>query len=177
MTTLSKFLVLLALFLSASHANAFTSLSLVAGNQFWVNYLIQIQQSMSKPTNEPSCEPVSEPTNDQINDHTTNQTKQWLEQDALLPGILSSKWVLLWESMTDDEIQACKTQSKIPNHIKWRFHFPSLLSILRVLDWYLAGFTLIGRQLPTCSMHSILFRVNIPRLKSWIAEVMCIHKH
>jgi hypothetical protein len=76
MTTLSKFLVLLALFLSASHANAFTSLSLVAGNQFWVNYLIQIQQSMSKPTNEPSCEPVSEPTNDQINDHTTNQTKQ-----------------------------------------------------------------------------------------------------
>jgi hypothetical protein len=40
MTALSKFLVLLALFLLASHANAFISVSLVAGNQDWVNHLI-----------------------------------------------------------------------------------------------------------------------------------------
>jgi hypothetical protein len=40
MTALSKFLVLLALFLLASHANAFPSLSLVAGNQVQVNHLI-----------------------------------------------------------------------------------------------------------------------------------------
>jgi hypothetical protein len=40
MTALSKFLVLLAIFLSASHANAFTSLSLVAGNQVGVIHLI-----------------------------------------------------------------------------------------------------------------------------------------
>jgi hypothetical protein len=46
-------LVLLALFLLASHANA---LSLVAGNQVWVIHLIQLQQPMSNPTNEPSCE-------------------------------------------------------------------------------------------------------------------------
>jgi hypothetical protein len=40
MTALSKVLVLLVLFLLAGHANAFTSHSLVAGNQVWVNHLI-----------------------------------------------------------------------------------------------------------------------------------------
>jgi hypothetical protein len=39
MPALSKFLVLLALALLASHANTFTSLSLVAENQVWVNHL------------------------------------------------------------------------------------------------------------------------------------------
>jgi hypothetical protein len=58
MTALSKFLVLLVIFLSASHANAFTSLSSVAGNQVPVNYLIQLQQPMRDPTNEPSREPI-----------------------------------------------------------------------------------------------------------------------
>jgi hypothetical protein len=62
MTDLSRFLVLLALFLSASHANAFTSLSSVAGNQVWVSYLIQLQQPMSDPMNETSGEPISKPT-------------------------------------------------------------------------------------------------------------------
>jgi hypothetical protein len=62
MTALSKFLVLLALFLLASHANAFTSLSLVAGNQVWVNHLIQLQQPMSYSMNEPSCKPICKPT-------------------------------------------------------------------------------------------------------------------
>ncbi len=76
MTALSKFLVLLALFLLASHANAFTSHSSVAGNQVWINHLIQLQQPMSDPTNKPSREPIRKPTNDQINDQTTNQTMQ-----------------------------------------------------------------------------------------------------
>jgi hypothetical protein len=66
MTALSKFLVLLALFLLASHANAFTSLSLVAGDQVWVIHLIQLQQSMKDPANEPSREPLCKPTNDQL---------------------------------------------------------------------------------------------------------------
>jgi hypothetical protein len=48
--------------LSASHANAFTSLSYVAGNQVWINHLTRLQQPMSNPTNEPSCEPIREPT-------------------------------------------------------------------------------------------------------------------
>jgi hypothetical protein len=40
MPALLKCLVLLAIFLLASHANVFTSLSLVAGNQVQVNHLI-----------------------------------------------------------------------------------------------------------------------------------------
>jgi hypothetical protein len=59
---LLKFLVLLALFLSASNSNAFTSLSSVAGNQVRINHLTQLQQPMNDPTNEPSCEPIREPT-------------------------------------------------------------------------------------------------------------------
>jgi hypothetical protein len=62
MPALLKFLELLALFLLASHANAFTSPSSVAGNQVQVNHLTGLQQPMSDPTNEPSCEPISEPT-------------------------------------------------------------------------------------------------------------------
>ncbi len=57
MTALSKYLVLLALFLSASHANA---LSLVAGNQVRVIHLIWLHQPMSNPKNEPSCKPIHE---------------------------------------------------------------------------------------------------------------------
>jgi hypothetical protein len=62
MSALSKFLVLLALVLLASHANSFTSLSWVAGNQVRINHLTRLQP-MSDPTNEPSHEPIREPTN------------------------------------------------------------------------------------------------------------------
>jgi hypothetical protein len=63
MLALLKFLVLLALFLSTSHANA---LSLVAENQVWVIHLIGLRQPMSNPKNEPSREPSFEPTNEWI---------------------------------------------------------------------------------------------------------------
>jgi hypothetical protein len=86
--------VLLVLFLLASHANAFTSLSSVAGTQVWINHVIQLDEPMSKPTKIPTCEPMCKPTNDQINDQTTNLTMQQLEQDELLPDNLSSKRVL-----------------------------------------------------------------------------------
>jgi hypothetical protein len=62
MPALSKFLMLLALFLSASLANAFTSLSSVAGNQVRVNHLTLLQQPISDPTNEPSRELICKPT-------------------------------------------------------------------------------------------------------------------
>jgi hypothetical protein len=75
MTALSKFLVLLALFLLASHENALSS---VPRNQVWVIHLIQLWQPMSNPTNEPSCDPFREPT------------KQ-MDLDAELPYNLSSK--------------------------------------------------------------------------------------
>ena len=62
MSALSKFLVLLALVLSASHANVFTSLSSVAGNQVWINHLTRLKQPISDPTNKPRREPIREPT-------------------------------------------------------------------------------------------------------------------
>ncbi len=76
MPALSKFLVLLALVLSASHANAFTSLGWVAGNQVRINHLTRVQQPMSYPTNEPSREPIREPT-------------KRVDLNALLPNNLS----------------------------------------------------------------------------------------
>jgi hypothetical protein len=78
MMALSKFLVLLALFLLASHASAFTSLSLVAGDQVWVIHLIQSQQPMSNPTNEPSREPICKSTNYQ----TTNEIQPTSTSDT-----------------------------------------------------------------------------------------------
>jgi hypothetical protein len=76
MPALSKFLVLLAIFLLASHVYAFTSLSLVARDQVRVNHLTRLQQPLSKPTNEPSREPVREPT-------------KRMDLDAKLPNNLS----------------------------------------------------------------------------------------
>jgi hypothetical protein len=48
MTALSKFLVLLAIFLLASYANTFVSLGLAAGTQIWINHVIQLEEPMSK---------------------------------------------------------------------------------------------------------------------------------
>ncbi len=81
MPALLKFLVLIAIFLSASNANAFTSLSSVAENQVRVNHLIHFQQPMSNPTNEPSHEPTCELT-------------KRIDLDAELPSNLSSKQVM-----------------------------------------------------------------------------------
>ena len=78
MPALSKFLILLAMFLSASYAHAFTSLSPVAGNQARVNHLIRFEESMSNPKNEPSREPTREPT-------------KRMDLDAELPNNLSPK--------------------------------------------------------------------------------------
>jgi len=52
MPALSKFLVLLALVLLASHANAFTSLSWVAGNQVRINQSFDSITATSEQSNE-----------------------------------------------------------------------------------------------------------------------------
>ncbi len=89
MSALSKLLLLLAVFQSATNANAFTNLSPVAGNLVRVNHLIRFDESMSNPKNKPSREPACEPTNDSmVNDQTTNPRLKW---DAELPNILSPK--------------------------------------------------------------------------------------
>ena len=89
MSALSKLLLLLAVFQSATNANAFTNLSPVTGNFVQVNHLIRFDESITNPKNKPSCEPMCEPTNDSmVNDQTTNQILEW---DAELPNILSPK--------------------------------------------------------------------------------------
>jgi hypothetical protein len=50
--------VLIAIFLLASNANAFTGLSPVAGNEVQENHWSQFVEPMSKPTNEPTGEPT-----------------------------------------------------------------------------------------------------------------------
>jgi hypothetical protein len=87
MTALSKFLVLLAIFLLANLGDAFINLSSVAGNLVRVNHWIQFVESMSKPKNEPTREPRCEPTTDKIND----QTIKGLKLVALHPVNQSSK--------------------------------------------------------------------------------------
>jgi hypothetical protein len=80
MTALSKLLVLIAIFFLASHANAFTSMSPVAGNQIQEEHWFQFEEPMNNPTNEPSCEP------------TRKLTKR-MDLNAELPSNLSSKQV------------------------------------------------------------------------------------
>jgi hypothetical protein len=58
MAAFAKLLVLIAFFLSTSNANAFTSLSPVAGNQVQENHWFQFVRPMIKPTNKPTGEPT-----------------------------------------------------------------------------------------------------------------------
>ena len=117
MPALLKFLVLLAIFLSASHSKVFTSLSLVAGDQVRVNHLTRLHQPMSNSMNEPSREPIREPT-------------KRLGQDALLPDNLSSKGglchnknserVMFSNQGQDNEIQSDSTDSSNTQPSNWQ---------------------------------------------------------
>jgi hypothetical protein len=74
MAAFAKLLVLIAIFLLESNANAFTCLSPIARNQVPGNHFIQFEESMNDPKNEPSQKPTKQ--------------KDW---DAELPSNLSSK--------------------------------------------------------------------------------------
>jgi hypothetical protein len=78
MVAFTQLLVLIAIFLSASHANAFTSMSPVSGNQVQEKHWFQFEEPMNNPTNEPSCEPTIKPI-------------KRIDLDAELPNILTSK--------------------------------------------------------------------------------------
>jgi hypothetical protein len=92
MAVFAKLLVLIAIFLSASNANAFTSLSSVAGIQVRISHVILLEEPMSKPTSEPMCKP----TTDQMNDQTTKRLKLVI----LLPVNQSSKQVMYCNAST-----------------------------------------------------------------------------
>jgi hypothetical protein len=68
MMVFAKLLVLIAIFLSASNANAFTCLSPIARNQVLGNHFIQFEKPINDPTKIPTREPTCKPTTDQMND-------------------------------------------------------------------------------------------------------------
>ncbi len=96
---LSKFLVLLAIFLSASLGDAFV-------NQARLNHLIRFDASKSNPTIKPSRVPSRKPTSDQMNDQTTNRRLEW---NAELSNVLSSKRVKYSLSSRQDANLSSKT--------------------------------------------------------------------
>jgi hypothetical protein len=101
MASLAKLLVLLAIFLLASYANGFLSLSSATGTQVRMNHLIQLE------------EPLSKPTTDQTNDQTTKR----LKLVALLPVNQSSKKVMYCDKGKDDEIlsKLCNSSNTQPD--------------------------------------------------------------
>jgi hypothetical protein len=82
-----QWLVLIAIFLLASHANAFTSMSPVARNQIQEKNWFQFEEPMNDPTNEPSCKP-------------TCQSTKRMDLDAELPSNQSSKRVMYFYAST-----------------------------------------------------------------------------
>jgi hypothetical protein len=90
MAALSKFLVLLAIFLSANSGDAFMNLSSAAGNLVLVNHWIRFVEPMSKPTNKPTGELTKQ--TELPNILTSKQGKYSLlekKQDAELPSKIS----------------------------------------------------------------------------------------
>ncbi len=87
MTALSKLLVLITIFLLASHASAFTSMIPVAGNQVQEKHWFQFEEPLNDPSKIPTREPTCKPTTDQMNDQRTKR----LKLVALFPVNQSSK--------------------------------------------------------------------------------------
>jgi hypothetical protein len=130
MSALLKFLVPLAIFLLASHANVFTSLGLVAGNQVSVNYLIQLQQPKSNPTNESSHNLICEPTKqmdldtelpNNLSPKKTQMTYSEPKQDADLPcKIIDSSYTqICWLCHTSEKSNGCQQLPHSENSDIW----------------------------------------------------------
>ncbi len=102
MAAFAKLLVLIAIFLLASYANAFLSTNQVAGDQVQVNHFIRL-----KETNKPN-----ELFHDLIinlNGQTTNQRLEW---NAELSNVLSSRQVKYSLSQKDAELPSRITDSQ-----------------------------------------------------------------
>ncbi len=120
MPALLMFLVLIAIFLLASYANAFSSPSPVAGNQVQEYQWFQFIEPMSKPTNEPTFEPTKQTelpnilTSDtsETSNPTINQDRESEEHSETVSNVESphdtirvSKRVTFSDER-DDEIQS-----------------------------------------------------------------------
>ncbi len=121
MPALLKFLVLIAIFLLASYANAFSSPTPVAGNQVQENQWFQFVEPVSKPMNEPTVKPTKQTelpnifTSDtsEMSNPTINQDREGEEHSETVSNVesshntirVSSKQVTFSDEQ-DDEIQS-----------------------------------------------------------------------
>ncbi len=117
MAVFAMLLVLIAIFLLASNANAFTSLSPVAGSQVQENHWFQFVEPMSKPTNEPTGEPTKksqvayrEQKQDaefpsKITDSTNTQTRGLCHDEKQSRNLLRINLVLNKRSITQSLLQ------------------------------------------------------------------------
>jgi hypothetical protein len=119
MTALSKFLVLLAIFLLASLGDAFL-------NHAWLNHLIQsFDASMSNPMNETSCVPSREPTNNRMNGQTTNSNTSYTFEAVHGVSHVHVKYIVTSQVTIrdgrDNEIQSmCPDLSLLPQPSNWQ---------------------------------------------------------
>jgi len=112
-------------FFSASHANAFTSLSWVAGNQVLINHLTRLQQHMSDPTNEPSHKPIREPTKKMdLNALLSNNLSQI--NNAVLSNHSKQRVSFADQPGIDEEINNPTAAS---NSSKNQWHMPTLINL------------------------------------------------
>ncbi len=103
-----------------------------------------------------------------------NQPNDWDRMHFFLATFHQKEYCFecQWWMMRSNHVRLIQN---ILNHIKWRLQFPSFLSILWVLDWLIVGFILIGRQLPTCSTHSILFSLLASKEVSYLPVFSSLH--
>ncbi len=161
MTALSKFLVLLAIFLLAGYANAFLSLSQVDGNQIQMNYLIWFEESNNQnrklnqePTNDQTTNEV-QPLSTSNTSETLNPTINQIVRESILRLVLTwnhptiqQEWTIEWRSVTSRMMRptgrvllsVILDQKEVQHILAW---FSFLLSMLSVRDWNVE-FTLIG---------------------------------
>ncbi len=114
MTALSKFLVLLAIFLSASSGDAFV-------NHAQLNHLFRFDAPKSNPTNKPSRVPSGEPTSDQIQTTTSNTSYTFEAVNGVNHDhdkIRVDKRVT-FEDSRDDEIQ-CGSRRRSITQSDWQ---------------------------------------------------------
>ncbi len=167
MVAVAKLLVLIAIFLLESNADAFTSLSPVAGNQVQENHWLQFVEPMRKPKNEPIGEPTktrvaySEPTQDaelpsEITDSTNTQPCGLCHNNKSEPGLLSRQPVQYEEEI----IQSSPSVNPIFQQALHSIQYASAndkqsITSARVLISRLNGFTLSSQIILTFNGSSL----------------------
>ena len=161
MPALLKFLVPLAIFFQQviqMHSHVSARLEIKFGSIIWLGF-----------NNQWAIQWMN-----QVANRFTNQPNDWDRMHCFLATFHQKEYCFecQWWMMRSNHARLIQN---ILNHIKWRFKFPSFLSILRVPDWLIVGFILIGRQLLYCSTHSNLFSLLASKEVSYLPMFSSLH--